>query len=246
MPYTAMTEEVEPTVIALFGDSITLGFHEVNHPFAGGLPGANGSTSFSFVPNLFLRNLLDGEPKRTSIVVNWGVGGSDSLSGVNRIASNLSSTKATHAGKKYFVLIMYGTNDLGVGIGTSTTAFNIGLMIDAANLVQFEPIVGTLTPRSDFSVIPYNSTISSTANSKSTFVVDHYNHFIDYQPGGWKALIDVETDFQENLIRLHPNDEGYMVIAQAWFDDRLAALIEEDFIPPPPITLPWLMLILDD
>jgi hypothetical protein len=85
--------------------------------------------------------------------------------------------------------------------------------------------VGTILPRDDLNVQPYNSQIISAANQEGVFVVDHSSRFIS-QPGGWQTLIDQEIDPDTGeLVRLHPNDHGYLVIAETWFDQRLKDLI---------------------
>ena len=53
---------------------------------------------------------------RNAIVANWGIGGSSTDSGANRLANSLSTTKSQLLGNNYIVLIMYGTNDMNFGI----------------------------------------------------------------------------------------------------------------------------------
>jgi lysophospholipase L1-like esterase len=236
-------EEPYSAVVVLFGDSTTTGF---NAAFQNSRFGS-GSTTLG-CPTIYLNNILQHDEPRTdqqicsteaydspildqnnktrnAIVANWGFGGSDTTNGQNRISSNLSETKNAYDAENYFVLILYGTNDRAFGVSTSTTNFNIRQMIIKARVLGYQPIVGTILPRDDMNVQPYNSEIVSAANQEGVFVVDHASRFIS-QPGGWQSLIEQEIDpLTGELIRLHPNDQGYLIIAETWFDQRLKDLI---------------------
>jgi lysophospholipase L1-like esterase len=233
-------------VVVLFGDSITTGF---NSNFQGVFT-VNGATDMGGCPSTYLNNILRKEKarsdqeicptkslaspildnnnkRRNAVVANWGFGGTNSLHGVNRISSNLSETKSELDAKNYFVLIMYGSNDQPKGISTSVTRFNTKQMISKAIGLGYEPIIGTLLPQSNrVDVKPYNTQIVNQANEDGVFVVDHYARFIS-QPGGWTTLIEQEVSTTTGAtIRLHPNDQGYLIIAETWFNKRL-----EDVIP---------------
>ncbi|MBL4671861.1 MAG: SGNH/GDSL hydrolase family protein [Arenicella sp.] len=239
----AAEEEPYEAVVVLFGDSTTTGF---NAAFQNSRFGS-GSTTLG-CPTIYLNNILRQEEPRTdqqicsteaydspildqnkqvrnAIVANWGFGGSDTTNGEGRISSNLSETKVAYEADNYFVLIMYGTNDNAFGVSTSTTNFNIRQMIIKARALSYQPIVGTILPRDDLNVQPYNSEIVNAANQEGAFVVDHASRFIS-QPGGWQSLIEQEVDpATGELVRLHPNDQGYLIIAETWFDQRLKDLI---------------------
>lgn len=235
-------EEPYAAVIVLFGDSTTTGF---NAEFQDSRFGS-GTTTLG-CPTIYLNNILRNEGPRTdqqicsteahdspiidsnkkihnTIVANWGVGGSDTTSGESRISHNLNETKNTLDAENYFVLIMYGTNDQAFGVSTSTTNFNTRQMIIKARALGYEPIVGTILPRDDVNVQPYNAQIVNAANQEGVFVVDHFNRFIS-QPGGWQTLIEQEISPEGELVRLHPHDQGYLIIAETWFDQRLKDLI---------------------
>ncbi|MFQ3244300.1 MAG: lysophospholipase L1-like esterase [Arenicella sp.] len=236
-------EEPYAAVVVLFGDSTTTGF---NSEFRNSRFGS-GTTTLG-CPTVYLNNILQHQDPRTdqqicsteahdspildqnkrahnAIVANWGFGGSDTTNGQSRISSNLSETKNAFDADNYIVLILYGTNDRAFGVSTETTNFNIRQMIIKARALSYQPIVGTILPRDDLNVQPYNSQIISAANQEGVFVVDHSSRFIS-QPGGWQTLIDQEIDPDTGeLVRLHPNDHGYLVIAETWFDQRLKDLI---------------------
>lgn len=211
----------DPSVIALFGDSITVG---QNIGFTDRV--ANGTTTRG-APTTELRDILN-RNARPSIVTNWGIGGTSSgpgpngrsNSGISRIRSNLSTTMNTHNGKDYYVLIMYGTNDNNSGIAASTTGFNVREMIRLARLEGFTPIASTIppiAPNPGFSVASYNISIRSAVNAQSAPLVDNFSIF----SGTGQTFFDLENGFF-----LHPNDAGYQLIAQNWFDSALQDLIE--------------------
>ena len=249
-----------PTVIVLFGDSITVGF---NSSFGDNF--GNGSTVRG-CPTIYLTNiLLKQDPRsaqescpteihdspildankevRNVVVANWGEGGTNTARGVNRITANLNQTRNDHAGQEYLTLIMYGTNDPGSGISTATTKFNTIEMIRQARAAGYEPIIGTLTPRNDRDITGYNARIVSAANEEGVFVVDHYARFIA-QSGGWTSLIEQEISvLTGKLIRLHPNNHGYLVIAETWFDSRLRNIIDPEARN---IIAPVISILLDD
>ena len=240
------------TVIALFGDSTTTGF---NANF--GDRYGNGSTVRG-CPTILLTNLLRHEPqieppsscpttiydspifdantrKRNVIVANWGIGGSTTESGISRISSNLAQTKADHVGKAYITLIIYGTNDFNSGISTSTTRFNLRQMIQSARALGYTPVLGTLTPRDDRDISPYNGAVNGAGSDEGVPVVDHFTRFVN-QSGGWRTIVQQEVStISGNLVRFHPTDEGYMIIAETWFDKYLRDVIKPESPPLAPV-----------
>jgi len=251
----------QQSVIVLFGDSITTGF---NANFQDARFG-NGSTTRG-CPTIYLNNILRQEEPRTAqqscpteslnspildqnnrarsaIVANWGIGGSNTTTGESRISINLSQTQSSLDADDYYVLIMYGTNDPAFGISSTTTGFNIRQMINKARALNYEPIIGTITPRDDIDISPYNIQVVNAANAEGAFVVDHFSRFVN-EPGGWQTLIDPELDPDTGqFTRLHPNDQGYLVIAETWFEQRL-----KDVVPLIPTLniVPILDILLND
>ncbi|GHA08648.1 hypothetical protein GCM10008090_18140 [Arenicella chitinivorans] len=247
------------TVIALFGDSTTTGF---NANF--GDRYGNGTTTRG-CPTILLTNLLLRAPqieppescpttiydspifdantqKRNVIVANWGIGGSTTESGISRISSNLAQTKTDHVGKAYITLIIYGTNDFNSGISTSTTRFNLRQMIQSARALGYTPVLGTLTPRDDRDISPYNSAVNGAASDEGVAVVDHFTRFVN-QSGGWRSILQQEVSTTTGkLVRFHPTDEGYMIIAETWFDQYLRSAIK----PELSLITPILPLLLED
>ncbi len=223
----------EVNLIALFGDSITIG---ENSSFPLALRPGRGSGrlgndgEFPALPASDKLDSLMRQERRNSIVSNWGRGGSNTGNrpgnGAERIFRELQITLNTHPADNYYVLIMYGTNDFGSGLSPSDTEFNTKLMIDRARSAGFVPVIGTITPRIDRNVTPYNSRIVAAAQSRQAPIVDHYARFVQDGNGGL-SLLDVEV-FNGRTLRLHPTSEGYDVIARTWFDQFLKDAIEPE------------------
>lgn len=236
--------ETLPTVIALFGDSTTVGYVPGGDKLERRGEGA-GSTNVG-IPEKHLTEILnEGVLKRHAIVANWGYGRSTTGSppepgedeppppnlpgnGLSRIDSVLATTKATHAGSAYLVLIIYGTNDFSSGIGPSATGFNIEQMIVKARNQGFEPIIGTTLPRSDRrpdQIANLNKSIASAASERGAFLVDQHAVF-GASPSTYRPLMVQEiSNINGNHIYLHPSREGYRRMAQKWLDARLADII---------------------
>jgi len=217
----------DTVVIALFGDSITVG---ENASFLGSRPGfgngrqANDGLFPTLLPSEELSGVLGSERSSTS---------SSGFGGAARILGQLSSTRQAFPADNYFVLILYGTNDFNAGLSPSSTQFNTLLMIDRARSLGFQPVIGTLTPRDDRNVTPYNTAIVAAANSRGAPIVDHFSRFLQDGNGGLD-LLDTEP-IGSGTIRLHPSAEGYNVIAQTWFDQFLENVIEPNRIVISPI-----------
>ena len=278
-PLFAQESEADKALVALFGDSISLGFQlgifDPSPP--------NGQSNFG-CPDIYLGNILRLEEARippfrcpTTIhdspildankltglrrdvqVVNWGITGSDTVQGVARISLSLNISRNQFPDRtNRIVLINYGTNDINNGIGLSTTRFNLEQMVSQARgQAGFIPVIARILPRSDESniidsrVFDINNQIRSiAANDGQLALVDLFNVFINY-PGGWPQLIRLE-DFSTVLpggrqLRIHPNDQGYLLIAEQWFDQFLRANITPLPIANNPIITPILNLLLDE
>lgn len=231
------------SLVVLFGDSITVGFNSgrrIDFP--------SGSTTISG-PRQFLSDLLnDPAAPRNTIVANWGAGGTSSANGITRITSNLDASRANNPADQFIVLIMYGTNDFGQGISTSTTAFNNNILVFLARNVGYLPIVGTVTPRSDRDIGPLAAAITAEVTANNAQVVDQFS-FFNARPLEQNFELEISL-LSGQPIRLHPNDDGYRLLAQNWFDGALQNLIPVTFPPPPPappvLIAPLLPLLLED
>jgi len=181
---------VKSETIISFGDSITTGWPYINYP-------PNGERVGGYEPNLetLLANI-----GHSSQVLNYGVPGETTAEGVNRIDDVLSLHKA------HYVLLMEATNDILLGVSAHTTVFNLGVMIDKCHSHEIEAIIATLTPNSEKDVnAGYNPAINLTASQRGAKVADQYGALAPE----WETLSDDG---------LHPNEAGYQVMAQTWFD----------------------------
>jgi len=256
--------ETESATIVLFGDSITVGFNaNFRDRFADG-------TTERGCPTIYLKNILLNEEDRDAdqdcptsvfsssildanesvrdvVVANWGIGGSTTDTGAARIRSNLNETRRDFPADNYYVLIIYGTNDFDLEISTAVTRFNTQLMIQEARSAGFTPIIGTITPRDDRDIQPYNEQIVKGARAEGAPVVDLFARFIA-QPGGWRTIVQQEVGVNSgNLVRFHPTDQGYLIIAETWFDRFLRAEIDP-IVPEPELIniVPMLDILLND
>ena len=231
-----------PSIIALFGDSISVGRLPGFGGFGTSTQAGLGNVNFG-QPDKLLSSVLNNS-NRPSVVVNWGFSASptgdsptlgfQATAGVNRISSNLAQTKSQLNGSEYYVLILYGTNDFNYGISSDNTAFNIAVMIDRARAQGFIPVIATLTPRDDqlSQVLVRNPKIISAASGRGAAVVDQYSIFNN--AGGFNLLWD----------GVHPNQTGYAVIANGWFS-YLSQIIPE-FGQSNIVITPLIQLLMDD
>lgn len=253
-------QELERSVIVLFGDSITVGENVSSYlqecPAAGGSrPGIGLGRGNFCTPDKELINVLAAN-NRAAFVLNHGIGGTPSgggfaNSGVGRISSNLAQSASQFPGKAYYVLILYGTNDQGFGLTPSDTRTNIDVMISIARQRGYVPVVGNLLPRAtgdsaSDNVGTRNSLIQQIAAARNAPFV---NLFGAFSAAGGLSLHDPEISrFTGNTLFLHPKKAGYQVIANTWFSSALEGLIEENEIQgsSPSVLPPILYLLLDE
>jgi len=197
-------------LIKAFGDSITQGYPYITEH-------GDGRRVGGYEPKL--ETLLN-NASRPSQVFNWGWAGegtvpSDgSVGGLNRIDSVLET------GSSKYILILEGTNDPCWMVPVSDTIFNLDRLIDKSRTYNVEPILATLTPDTTSPPIcgtkpidsEYNPAIKNLASQRGVILADQYAAVI----GNWASLTGDG---------LHPNDQGYQVMAQKWFA----------VIPPPPV-----------
>ncbi len=247
--------QAEESIVVLFGDSITVGENVTSYytdcganqfgspeDRAGRPRSGKGRTDFCN-PDRELEKILD-ESHRPSTVVNYGIGGSltglQSGNGLSRISSNLNQTRSNYPnGKDYFVLILYGTNDVSFGVSPGTIGFNVSRMIDRARDAGFTPVVGNLLPRSFLNVVPANIRIQDFANALGANFVNQYDNF---QANGGNSVLHDDETIARISERLHPNAAGYRVVAQHWFDAALKDLID----PVAPVVAPIIQLLFDE
>lgn len=185
-----------------FGDSITLGVvvtsrdPELELFISPGYPAA-------------LQTLLSAVLGPTT-VLNSGVGGETTAQGLARIRSVIRSEQPDS------LLLMEGTNDVTFAIDDNTIAFNLQQMIEGAQLEKagILTFLGLLIPRvepgdgfegpGNEHTERVNALLPSVAETTGSTLVDTHTA-LDNQP----AL------FSDHV---HPTEEGYEVLAQAWFE----------------------------
>lgn len=117
------------------------------------------------------------------------------------------------------VLLQIGTNDLGQNQTVGSTRDELGEIVD--NIFQFNALIeiylATLTPRKDgkqANVEELNALLPELVNLKKAqglkiFLVDLHSRFV----------ADPNWQTSRMFDNIHPNDAGYDVIAQVWFEE---------------------------
>ena len=156
-----------------------------------------------------LQQIIEATGKPCTIY-NLGISGEKTYQGVNRIDTVLDSIPAD------VILIMEGTNDIRSGHPWQTTQLNLQLMIDKAKARGVTPILATLTPSNQDNsevLIPtrWNPMIKELAKQNAITLVDQYSAV----KAVWPSL---------NNDGIHPNDNGYLYLAETW-DDTVGEMI---------------------
>ncbi len=177
-------------VFLAFGDSITWGI--VN---------SHGETEIGYEPHLQAQLRADG---RDAYVVNHGKIGETTSEGLSRLKRVLYGNPNAD-----YVLLLEGVNDLLAGISSETTLFNLRTMVDNVLGSGLRPVISDMTPL-------YNSRLNKA-------VTDVYNPGIADIAGeknvsraaSFKALAPHWNSWSDDGV--HPNSEGYKVLANAWY-----------------------------
>ncbi|NOR16075.1 MAG: hypothetical protein GQ544_10235 [Candidatus Aminicenantes bacterium] len=195
-----------------FGDSITFG--SMNGPTMG----------TGYTPRL--QNLL-GALFQEPLVVNRGIPGEPTWEAVSRIHSVLDNDLAL------YLLLMEGTKDVStLNYSLDSTIFNLRQILKASLDRSLFPLISTIIPRARDRWTPsakartteLNTKIVNLAIELKVFIVQNYDAFINFPDvaGGYEALISGDN--------LHPNDLGYQVMAETWYQ-------KIKFIPFPPVEI---------
>lgn len=205
--------------VTAFGDSITLGvLEERTRSSVLRMPRAITAKLLTDnnYPNLLEAMLRGLDPAWR--VINRGAGGERTPAGLKRFPGVLA---ADHPG---FVLIMEGTNDASEGDDPALIVANLEAMVTTAQANQTIPILGTIPP--DFRNDPgaqaiidqANAMIRTAARVRRIVLAEIFDGMND------RSLFGQAPDRDP----LHPNEQGYAVMAGIWFDAMQKA------IPPPP------------
>lgn len=171
---------VDTNTYLAFGDSITYGTFSRDSDGVGGYPAK-------------LQAMLG------KTVINAGINGERTSSGLSRLPGTLSSTNAG------VMLLMEGTNDVGDGTSAGTIKHNLAAMIDRATAFGTQTLLATILPRRDVyndRAIELNNHIRALAGEKGVYLVDMY------------AVFDGQDSYYTDL--LHPTDAGYQIMADNW------------------------------
>jgi lysophospholipase L1-like esterase len=193
-----------PRKATAFGDSITKGFLELQRRDLDLITGNS-------YPAILQGKLKSLDPAWS--VVNRGVGGELTSEGRGRLPSTLARDKPG------FVLIMEGTNDASRCESSSRTVNNLRSMVQVAKANKSIPIIGTIPPNfrrapcPESFIVDVNNQIHAFASADNVVVAEIHDGMND------RSLFGVTPDRDP----LHPNEAGYRVMADIWFQAMLEA-----------------------
>jgi lysophospholipase L1-like esterase len=187
--------------VSAFGDSITFGVLEQRlRDISPSLVTSNN------YPNI-LQSMLRGVDPAWQ-VVNRGVGGETSSQGVGRMPGVLAIDRPG------FVLIMEGTNDATKDTSPSLIVTNLEAMVLQAKGNKSIPILATIPPnfRNDDNakgiIDEANAQIRDLVRQQAITLAEIFNGMNKREL--WGQAPDRDP--------LHPNEQGYQVMAGLWFD----------------------------
>ena len=195
----------DPKKATAFGDSITQGVLELKRRDL-------GLTTTNNYPALLQAKLQSLDPAWR--VVNRGVGGEHTDAGLRRLPSTLSIDKPG------FVLILEGTNDAHECDDRDATVNNLHNMVLTAKANKTIPLIGTIPPSfrnnpcADEIIDFVNGQIRAFASAENIVLAEIFNGMND------RSLFGISPDRDP----LHPNEKGYAVMADIWFQAMLQAI----------------------
>jgi lysophospholipase L1-like esterase len=193
-----------PTKATAFGDSITLGVLELKRRDL-------RLTTANNYPAILQGKLQGLDPAWR--VVNRGRSGEHTFEGVSRLPSTLASDQPG------YVLILEGSNDAQACLDTSVASSNLQNMVRIARTNRSIPIIGTIPPNfrnngcaNDF-ISAVNTNIRGFASGENVVVAEIFNGM------NQRELFGVSPGRDP----LHPNEQGYRVMADIWYQAMLQA-----------------------
>jgi lysophospholipase L1-like esterase len=184
-----------------YGDSITGGY---------------GSSTFgTILPGYlyYLQASLTDIFGMTEISTYWLPGGY-SIDGVDNIADALTYVPGT-------LLILLGSHDIMIGrLPTDEILENLNAIVDAALMNGTLPILATIPPSNPASFLwiyqdaigEVNTAIREYAAQKGIPLADINTYF--WEAADWQVSTLATFYFDHE----HPNDTGYEIMAEAWYD----------------------------
>jgi lysophospholipase L1-like esterase len=194
-----------PLKVTAFGDSITQGVLELKRR------DLRLSTSSNY-PALLQGKLRGLDPRW--VVVNRGNSGEQTAAGARRIGGVL------RVDQPGFVLIMEGTNDAQACESAAGAAANLRSMVQTAKANKSIPIIGTVPPNfrdnpcANEVIFQINNQIHGFAAAEGVSVAEIFNGMND------RSLFGLSPDRDP----LHPNERGYAVMADIWFQSMLQVM----------------------
>ena len=198
----------DPNAIAAFGDSISTG----------------ESSSDGRGYRELLRGLFAADGRAAIRVIDEGIPGALSDTGVNRIGAVLQRDRPA------VLILLFGTNDEFNGVPrreffsfTGTTSGNLRQIVTAARanktLVVLSTIPPVCTESREFqrtNIALENELIVALAadlqaQDNGVFLADAWDAFLTTSPPDGCGLINLDRGN-------HPNDAGYAVLAQTYYD----------------------------
>ncbi len=191
--------------VTAFGDSITQGVLELKRR---GLRLTTGNN----YPSQLQARLRGLDPAWT--VVNRGVGGEETAQGLSRLQSVLAIDKSG------FVLIMEGANDATNCFDATVVANNLRQMVQIAKASKVIPIIGTITPNFRHDPCAQNAASQISSNVRAFASAENIALAEIYDGMNDRSLFGISPDRDP----LHPNEQGYRVMADIWFQAMLPAI----------------------
>ena len=189
---TASHQQLKAKKVTAFGDSITVGTLELRRRDLG-LATANN------YPVLLQNKLRTFDA--SWVVVNRGLGGEETVEGAARLPGVLAVDQPGN------VLIMEGTNDSRKCWSPEDAVQNLRTMVRTARQAGAVPFLATVPPTFTSAICRHE-------------VVDAINAGIRANPEG-AILVDMSTPLNSASLfgedHFHPNEQGYAVMAEVWF-----------------------------
>ena len=195
------------TRIVAFGDSLTAGVVSAPVGSAGRL-----AEHVSY-PRKLEQRFATSYPLQRIRVVNAGLPGELAGAALDRLRVVLAKDRPE------VVLLMEGTNDMGLPMAGDAALNAIAMMLSAVQASGAAPVLATIPPIRESGgraarVEPYNSRLRALAAARRVPLVDVHGVLVRGQCSG-AASPALPCIGQDNL---HPTARGYELIADAFFD----------------------------
>jgi lysophospholipase L1-like esterase len=189
-------DEVNRNVYMAFGDSLTGG------------EGASAGAEYPTVLEGLLRSHF-GEAR----VTNRASQASDSFAAVVRIERNLRGSNPSHT------LILYGTNDWNdpacMNAPPCYTPENLRVVVERTKRWRSLPFLATIPPPNPALISPPRNDFYKAVNEELAVIAAEEGAFLVDLHTAFEQAPDTAALFADHI---HPNDAGYELIAQTFFE----------------------------